>query len=260
MSLFRLLDQISRILFEPFFIFMIVGFFLVILLNWRRRDRFFYFFLVAFGVMLTWRYVVNLVSKRYSEILIYAGICMTAYFLALFPSWISCRFHPFLQRHFRRMDQMLHQYPRLVSRVLILILVLICFAKLSRFNRFDDTIPQSCTVVKTDAKMFKKTMILDACEEFPRLKYYSGMPILSLRQEARETRLKKIAVLLKRPCDAFYVFLKEKPGEQTAAASIGAAENEWTLIFSEWRDNRRKLLINVYRYRRLSRDEKQTPQ
>ena len=122
MSLFRLLDQISRILFEPFFIFMIVGFFLVILLNWRRRDRFFYFFLVAFGVMLTWRYVVNLVSKRYSEILIYAGICMTAYFLALFPSWISCRFHPFLQRHFRRMDQMLHQYPRLVSRVLILIL------------------------------------------------------------------------------------------------------------------------------------------
>ena len=91
MNFIHFLSQLTRILFEPYFILILPGALLAVLLNRHRRDRMFY--VIAGGVifMFLWRGCITLLSKRYSEILIFAGICFSVYFLYLFPLWLPRR-------------------------------------------------------------------------------------------------------------------------------------------------------------------------
>ena len=204
--------------------------------------------------MIAWRTCVHLLSKRYSEILIYAGIGFTAYFLYVFPSWLICRYRHFLQRRYPKIEQTMRCYPRLISRVLILILVLVCFGKLCRYNRYDGTIPKSCEVVKRDAAKFKKPLIIELCGEQARFHYYSGLPVSSINEDAgREDQWKQLSLFLKRDYDMVYVFCKEKRGEKFSVFSAGAAAGNWEQIFSAPRNNRKKIYFNVYRYKEASK-------
>ena len=253
MDFLHLPNQLSRILFEPFFLLMIAGISLAFFLNIHRRNRMFYSVLFGVGFMIAWRACVHLLSKRYSEILIYAGIGFTAYFLYVFPSWLICRYRHFLQRRYPKIEQTMRCYPRLISRVLILILVLVCFGKLCRYNRYDGTIPKSCEVVKRDAAKFKKPLIIELCEEQARFHYYSDLPIFSINNDStREEQWKHLSLFLKRDYDVIYVFCKEQPGEKFSLFSEEAYAEKWEQIFSAPRNNRKKTYINVYRHRKLS--------
>ena len=254
MNLLHFLNQLSRILFEPFFILMIAGFFLAFYLNWHRRNRVFYSVLICIVFMIAWRICINLLSKRYSEILIYAGIGFTVYFLYVFPPWIFYRCRPFLQRRYPKIEQIMRCYPRLISRVLIFILILVCFGKLSRYNRYDDTIPKSCEAVKRDVAKFKKPLIIELCGEQARFHYYSGLSIFSINEDSsREEQWKRLSQLLKRDYDVAYVFCKEKQEEKFSIFSAGASTKNWEQIFSAPKDNRKKIYFNVYRYKEASK-------
>lgn len=250
MDLLHFLSQLSRIVFEPIFGVMIAGMLLALLLNFRRRGWRFYAVLIGVGFMLVWRSCLHLLSKRYSEILIYVGIGFSGYFLLLFPAWFACRFRPLLQRYCPKAEQVMRRFPRLIGRVLIFVLILICFGKLSRYNRYDDTIPKSSEVVKQDAANFRRPLVLELCGEQDRLHYYSGLSILAVNQEAsREEQWKRCSQLLKREHDAAYLFCKERREETHSLFPKGAVAGDWELIFSAPQDNRRKLWINVYRCR-----------
>ena len=252
MDFLHLLSQLSRILFEPFFLLMIAGIALAFFLNIHRRNRMFYSVLFGVGFMIAWRTCVHLLSKRYSEILIYAGIGFSAYFLYVFPPWLFCRCRPFLQRRYPKIEQTMRCRPRLISRVLILILILVCFGKMSRYNRYDNTIPKSCEAVKKDAARFKKPLIVELCGEQARFHYYSGLPILSIDDNSsRKEQRKQLLQLLRKDYDVAYVFCKEKRGEKFSIFSAEACAENWEQIFSAPRDNRKKTYVNVYRHRKL---------
>lgn len=254
MDFLHLPSQLSRILFEPFFLLMIAGISLAFFLNIHRRNRMFYSILFGVGFMIAWRTCVHLLSKRYSEILIYAGIGFTAYFLYVFPPWLFCRCRPFLQRRYPKIERTMRCRLRLISRALVLILILVCFGKLSRYNRYDDTIPKSCDAVRKDAAKFKKPFIIELCGEQARFHYYSGLPVSSINEDAgREDQWKQLSLFLKRDYDMVYVFCKEKRGEKFSVFSAGAAAGNWEQIFSAPRNNRKKIYFNVYRYKEASK-------
>ena len=83
------------------------------------------FYVIAGGVifMFLWRGCITLLSKRYSEILIFAGICFSVYFLYLFPLWLPRRFSSRLQQYVPKLKSALERCPRLFSRALVLFLV-----------------------------------------------------------------------------------------------------------------------------------------
>ena len=125
MNFIHFLSQLTRILFEPYFILILPGALLAVLLNRHRRDRMFY--VIAGGVifMFLWRGCITLLSKRYSEILIFAGICFSVYFLYLFPLWLPRRFSSRLQQYVPKLKRALERCPRLFSRALVLFLVIV---------------------------------------------------------------------------------------------------------------------------------------
>lgn len=251
MNFLHLISQLSRIIFEPIFILMIAGILLALFLNIHRRNRMFYSVLLGVGFMITWRVCVHLLSKRYSEILIYAGIGFCAYFLYVFPPWLFCRCRPFLQRHYPKIAQTMRCYPRLIGRILVLILILGCFGKLSRYNRYDDTIPKSCALIKKDAAKFKKPLLIELCGEQGRFQYYSKLPVTPINENmSRENQRKVLSLVLKRKYDVAYVFCKEKREEKFSVFSSGASNGNFEQIFSAPRDNRKNKYINVYRYKK----------
>lgn len=249
MNFIHFLSQLTRILFEPYFILILPGALLAVLLNRHRRDRMFY--VIAGGVifMFLWRGCITLLSKRYSEILIFAGICFSVYFLYLFPLWLPRRFSSRLQQYVPKLKRALERCPRLFSRALVLFLVIVSLGKLCRFNRYDDTLPKSCAAVRADAADCKAPLLVEICGETARFQYYTGLPVVSIDHYAEQTAQRKQLKKLLRESNFAYVFLEEKSGQETPAAAVGAAESEWKQIFSAPRDNRKRAYINVYRYR-----------
>ncbi len=234
-----LLNQLPRILFEAFFVLMIAGCILAVMRNFRRRSVQFYFLAASLIFMLAWRVSIETLSKRYSAVLIYAGVCFSVYFIySVLPYLALC-----FRRFFRKEAAfVLRRYSRLARRVILLVLVLLCIGKLSRFNRYDNALPEMCRAVTADASGYSRIVILELCGEADRLEYYLEKPVIPMDEQLKPESAavnKRIAALLAgKEYDAVYVLCKEKKGVASGSA----------LIFSMPNSNRKKLYLNAYRY------------
>ncbi len=244
------LNQLARILFEPVFGVMIAGIVLGLIVNARRRDRKFYVVLLGVGFMIAWRCCIHMLSKRYFEILIYAGVGLSAYGLCVFPSWVSCLCGIFLRRRCPAAVRAMRRYRRLTGRVMVFALVAACCGKMGCYNRYDDTLPRGCDAVRRDAAEAGRPAVIELCGERSRLHYYSGLPVLSVAANVpRQEQRRRLSALLKRGYDAVYVCCKEKRGERFTVVEPAPAVDGWDLIFSAPWDNRKKAYLNVYRRR-----------
>jgi hypothetical protein len=226
--------KISRILFEPLAITVLIAIVLAVYLNWRKWDRMFWIIAGSIVFMLAWRMGIRIISSRYASILIYPTVILVAYLFyrvtELFPKI------PYLRKIPKAC------YPWL-SRALLVGMLIPCVIKDFRFNHYVDYIPDSCRIIKADAANYKFPIILISLEETRRMQYYSGIECHAM-VVADSKDIKKIIESNRYLYDVIYVVVNERPGESIAFGGDG----EWELISSKFKNNRKRTKFNVYRY------------
>ncbi len=233
-------SQLGRILFEPVFVLAVCGAVFALAGNIRRRSRFFYPVAGGLLFMFCWRACVQLLSKRYSEIFIYPAVMFAVCFLAVLPLYLFCKFRTFSRTAIFR------SYPRLICRVLVLILIAVCIGKLCRYNRFDSSLSDMCEVVRKDIAGEPDVLVVEYCGELQRLSYYLKRPVFA--GCGRKHKKSEVRRMMKKGGKVYFLH-KVKKGEKISCKEYGIKEKDLELIFSRPVDNRKKYYFNAYRYR-----------
>lgn len=248
MNILFFLNQIVRIVFEPFFVLMLLGFITALVINWKQRDRLFYTLLTGIVIIFSWRLCVNLLSKRYSAIMIIVAVGFSAYFIFMLPIYQSCLLSRFFKEKLGNIGRFLRNYSRLSSRFLLLILIIVCCCKLSLYNRFSNTIPRMCDVVLKDSKKYKTSLFVDFSKESPRIFYYLKRPIIQT-VHSRDINLKfeKLRQILQCNQDVTYVFFRVNRHNNILKELEKINDGKWELLFSSPCNNRKKTYFYVYK-------------
>lgn len=227
--------KFSRILYEPLAVTVLVAIVLAFYLNWRKWDRLFLIIAGSIAFMIAWRMGIGILSARYASILIYPTVILVAYLFyrvtELFPKI------PYLCR-------IPEKYYPWISRALLAGMLVPCIIKDLRFNHYADFILQSCRIIKADTANYQYPVILDLAGETRRLEYYSGVESQTAHGSAVPKDIEKAVGAYRFLHDVIYVVVNERPGEGIALDGDG----KWELISSKFKNNRKRLKFNVYRY------------
>ena len=259
MNILKFLDQIVNLLFYPVFSLLIGGVVLMTLTHIHRRGRMFYAVLLGTVWLLAWRCFVTLLSKRYSDILLYVGIGFTAAFLYHFPPWLCCRFRP-LGRRFPAAWRLLRGNLRTLSRLMLLIVLGVSLGKYFCYNRFHAALPNLCAIVRADAETRHGAIVIDGCGEARRIGFYTGLPVRTLSEDAsQEKRFREVRSILRKRRATVYWVCKEGHGPPLAAAQFGVKPQEWERLYSTCFNNRKNAVLSVYRCRKPAKQAKPRP-
>lgn len=245
-----LIARISAILFEPVAAVAFCGVVLAVLLNVRKRGAFFSLLAFSLCFAVVWRSCITLISNRYAEIFLYAGFAFSAYFIFKFPNWCALVLRRFRLSGRVRIADFLARHSRAVSRILLLILVLICFGKLARYNRYDYGYAESALTVRRDAMTQGAAVLHTFSGDAPRLRYYSGLRVVPHDIDRTTPTRKELRSALRDRTLTVYVVCDEIPGASFTADDAGVDADDWERIYSFPHDNRKKLYLNVYRCRK----------
>lgn len=250
MNIFHFLNQIVNLLFYPVFSLLIAGAVLMILTHVHRRGRMFYAVLLGSLWLFAWRCSITLLSKRYSDILLYVGIGFTAAFLYHFPPWFYCRFRPLLRR-WPAGERLLRDNLRTLSRLMLLIVLGISLGKYFCYNRYHAALPMLCEAIRRDAAAFPGARVLDGCGEARRIAFYTALPVESAANEGnQEERIRAARARLRNLTGTVYWVCKEGNGPPLAAELFGVRASDWERLYGTPFNNRKNALLSVYRCRR----------
>jgi hypothetical protein len=227
--------KFSRVLYEPLSVTVLVAIVLAFYLNWRKWDRLFWIIAGSIAFMIAWRLGIGIFSARYASILIYPTVILVAYLFyrvtELFPKI------PYLCK-------IPGKYYPWISRGLLIGMLIPCVIKDFRFNHYAGFIPETCKIINADAANYQYPVILDLAGEATRLQYYSGLESHAAYNSTAPKNIERAVRPYRFLHDAIYVVVNERPGESIAFGGDG----EWELISSKFKNNRKRLKFNVYRY------------
>lgn len=231
--------KFSRILYEPLAVTVLLAIVFAFYMNWRKCDRLFWIISGSIFFMLAWRLAISIISDRYGSILIYPTIILVVYL-------------------FYRITEIFKKIPYLclippkyypwISRGLMVGMLIPCFIKDLRFNRYGDCIIKSSEMIKNDANNYDHPGILNFAGEASRITYYTGIRHENLDLSKYNPNLSQIVeneLKSKRFLyDVIYVVINERPQGKITLSIDG----NWELISSIFENNHHRWKLNVYRY------------
>lgn len=232
--------RIPHCLFEPLAVCAFLGILLSLWLCRARRDR--QFWLVSSGLffLIFWRVVVEIGSGRYASILIYPTVIFVSYLC-------------FRVKELPGMTRVPERFQHFLPWSLLLILVCVCLGKDFRFNRYEGYLRECTDIARRDSTRFQSPLALTYGKEMKRIGYYSGLPTLCYGNgDVIDRNAAEISALLKRHRyygDAIYLLVDEKRDASPITAELlGVSEREWSMLASNFQNNRRQKRLTLYRY------------
>lgn len=229
--------KFSRVLYEPLSITVLIAIVLAFYLNWRKWNRLFWIITGAISFMILWRFGIKIISTRYGAILIYPTIILVAYLFYRVTE---------VFKKIPYLCQIPEKYYPWISRGLLIGIIVPCIIKDFRFNYYADFILKSNKVIKADFQHYSNAVIFDFGGESRRMAYYSGLKVINFDSEGitLQNNIEKQIKIKQFLYDVIYVIVNENPQDQITINLAGS----WELISSNFKNNRKKLKFNVYRY------------
>lgn len=250
MGILNFLNQLVNLLFYPVFSLLIAGVVLMILTHVHRRDRLFYAVLGGTVWLFAWRCTVTLLSKRYSDILLYVGIGFTAAFLYHFPPWLFCRFRPLLRR-WPAGERLLRGNLRTLSRLMLFIVLGISLGKYFCYNRYHAALPNLCAVIRADAANHPGARVIDGYGDTRRIAFYTDLPVETVGVTGEwKVRVRELRRVFRKPGGTVYWVCREGDVPPLAPEEFGVKAQDWERLYSTYFSNRKNARLSVYRCRR----------
>lgn len=251
----NLFERIFAIVFEPVASVAMLGVLLALAINAGKRGRLFWLLAGVLTVAVVWRSCIDLISNRYAEIFLFAGFGFASYFIFKLPGWLGCVLKSLSWRGASGFAAFLTRHSLAISRILLLCLVASCIGKLTRYNRYDYGFAESAKTVRRDAAIHGPAELHSFAGDGPRLRYYSGLPVVTHEIEGTTPSAMELRAVLKNRELTIYVVCDQPPDAILSHEEADVAPEDWERIYSFPRDNRKKLYLNVYRCKRAATEE-----
>ena len=241
--LLLLFQKIPRGLFEPFAIGAVIGGVCSLLFP-RKHGYCFWFFWFSILYMLTWRLLIMIASSRYTSILIYPSVILTAY--ACFNAGRLVR-----ERKWFR-PQNCHWLPYAILGGIILG----CLGKALMVKPYEYHREEAYAVIRKELKN-EDALVLVSNGEEARVKYYTGATTHRM-YDATNPMLKSLVQKFKNH-DTLILFDVIEPANtpMLTKKELGVSDAvEWERIYSSYTNRTERRKHNIYRYRPLSAQKK----
>ena len=240
------LQAIPGILFEAIAVAAVLGLLLAAVLCAKRPFGKFYWLVAGMLIyMLIWRILIQIISSRYAEILLYPAVIASVYACFKVPELIE----PFIKKYIPQ------KIWRFLPYALVGGLCIACFCKTVRLNPYN-SIGTTTKIIQQDYASSKADNVLIFSEtRAVQYRYYSGLPTkqcppLLLPDGTPDE--KKIYALIRnhsRKMDVLYFANMEPADKEPIQLKVkNSPDPAWKLIGQEYIDRRKKKMIRVYRY------------
>lgn len=234
------MNMIIRGCFEPVAIYGAIGIILACFYTYRKKDFTLRIFIMITLLMIIWRPFTNVQSSRYAIILLFPVIFFSVFF---------CRNLNLISAKIKMPDK----YISLISCILFVALIVICVGKLTRYNRYDDYLVNGCSIIKKDSHLAKKPFAFNYTRNYLQIYYYTKLPIIDILEKTHKELIEdiKLRITEKPGYDVIYFFYEKKTSEPfIEAEALGITENSWTLIYSQYLNNKKNKQLCIYKFQR----------
>lgn len=240
------LQAIPSILFEAIAVAALVGVLLAAFFYAKRPFGKFYWLIAGSLIyMLIWRILIQIISSRYAEILLYPAVIASVYACFKVPELIE----PFIKKYIPQ------KIWRFLPYALVGGLCIACFCKVVRLNPYD-SIGATTEMILQDHASGKEDNVLILSEtRAVQYHYYSGLPtkpcppLLLPNGMPDEKKIYSLIRYYSKGMDVLYFTNVEMADKEPIQLKIkNSPDPAWKLIGQEYVDRRKKKIMRVYRY------------
>lgn len=240
------LQTIPSILFEAIAVAGLIGVLLAAVFYAKRPFGKFYWLISGMIIyMLIWRILIQIISSRYAEILLYPAVIASVYACFKVPEMIE----PFIKKYI----------PQKIWRLLPLALVgglcIACFCKVMRINPYDPIV-SAAKIIRQDQTSMQtdKVLILSEARSI-QLRYYTKLPakkcpvLFRSDNSPDEKKIRGCIWTNRHGKDFIYIAHIEKANQPPIQLKVKKnPDPRWKFLGQEYIDRRQKKVLRVYRY------------
>lgn len=240
------LQEIPGILFEAIAVAAVIGILLAAVFYAKRPFGKFYWLIAGMLIyMLIWRILIQIISSRYAEILLFPAVIASVYACFKVPEMIG----PYIKKYIPL------KIWRFMPYALVAGLSIACFCKAVHTNPYD-MIGTTAKIIQQDRADIppEKIMILSE-ERSIQLQYYTKLPTRKsppiMQQDGTPDAKKIYAVIRKyRKGREILYFVNQEKANRPPILLKKNNKNDprWEFLGQQYIDRRRKKMLRVYRY------------
>ena len=245
-AFFSILFQgIPGVLFEPIAVGAVLGMITAAVIYWKRHTPLYWLIGLSIFFMIGWRLLIQIVSSRYSVILLIPAVIATG-FCCFQTEWLIKYIPKFPEK-----------WRKTVPYLSIIGLGIASIGQSLHLNPYGDYIIRAADLIKTDAQGTTDPHILTIDHEMRRLSYYTGFPSSSIMYAGlpEDAYIKNIGDRIHKavsvPATKIYVILfesvKHPKGYYLQKVSPGI-KNDIHCIGEFYHNRKKRRVTRIYRY------------